>query len=104
MIILYAGDTKEIEIEIRDDAGALVDLTNFASVNWILRKNADIHVTKSLDAGITDDGTVFLVLMQPVDTQNLAGVYTHECEVTDINGNKTTVLVEPIYIEKTYVV
>jgi hypothetical protein len=103
MLNLYAGDTKEIEIEIRDDDGALVELANFSSVKWILRKGSDVHITKTLDAGISDDGVVFLVLLVPADTQNLAGMYTQECEVTDISGNKSTVLVEPVFIEKTYI-
>lgn len=97
--VIYAGDTKNLYIEISDeDNGGLMDLTG-TSINWVLyNPNTDeILVTKTTTSGITvpppATAGVCVIALLPADTETIepADWYKHEAEVTDALGEVVTV-------------
>lgn len=94
---MFSGDTKTIEVTVRDELAVVVDLTG-ASIQWKLAKSPasqSTKISKSTTSGITiTDATngVFQVSLDAADTANLSGTYYHEAEVLDASSNKTTVM------------
>ncbi len=99
---MYEGDTKTLEVTVRDAVGDVVNITG-ATIRWWMAKNvratgADIYIEKSTGAGITIvDGVAgrFNVALDPADTEDMGTTnktYYHEAE-TDIGGVISTVLV-----------
>lgn len=93
---MYAGDTKYIRFPVN----GLTDLTG-ASVKWGMR--SDKQATTSSLIKTTDDDISIVdnevqILLRPEDTQGLKGTHYHECELTDVVGNVSTVLVGTVTI------
>lgn len=88
---MVSGDSKVLEIEIGDDDGVSVDVTG-ANITYAIADRA-IRVTKQTGGqGVTIDGSLVTVTLSPADTAGLAGVYSHEMEIVDMEGNVSTVL------------
>ena len=107
--VMKAGDTKRLNITLRDKkTGQPYDLT-FAQIRWWASRgdtekfSRTPAIQKSLGNGIEEisalDGQC-LVTIQPADTRELAGVYYHEVEITDAYGNVATPIAETFTIEK----
>jgi hypothetical protein len=86
--IMFAGDTKILEVTVKDTAGAAVDITGTV-IRWQLAKSVRALVPlieKSVGDGleIVDGPTGrFDVTVDPDNTLELKGNYYHEAEVDD---------------------
>jgi hypothetical protein len=100
---MYDGDTKVLVVTVTND-GSPVDLTG-ATVRWIARgktmiekssQDNTINISKPLDGE-------FMVVINPEDTMGYHGKYYHEAEVTNINGDVSTVLTGYITVKQSYI-
>ena len=97
---MHSGDSKTIPVAAVLN-GAPVELTG-ALIVWSIAKiksNGDFSSTiafsKSIGSGITVTdvlGGEFEIEIDPADTADLKGDYWHECQITDFQGRKTTIL------------
>lgn len=97
---ITAGDTVPVIITIADDSGAAVNLTG-ASARWAAapgtprRFSPTPVIAKETGAGIEITNAALGELridLDPADTQDLAGDFYHELQVTDSSGGVTTPL------------
>ena len=94
---MFSGDSKTLQVTVRDENAAVVDLSG-ATIQWKLAKTAgsdNPQVSKSTTSGITVTDAangVFQVSVDATDTADLSGTYYHEAEVIDASSNKTTVM------------
>lgn len=100
---MYAGDTKIITVTVTDDDDEAVDLTG-ATIRWQASRlvvdegfDADPLISKDNDTGggiesASPSTGVFEVTLDPDDTEDLSGLYYHEAEVIDADGNVATVM------------
>lgn len=108
--VMYAGDDKTLQVRVTDPDGEAVNLTA-AAIKWQCARSlgkASV-IFKSTSSGITltdpADGQ-FEVTLEDGDTEDLAGTYQHEAQVTFSDGTISTVLsgtmkVIPVVIEAT---
>ena len=101
---LWSGDYRILRVEITDGDNP-VDLSSFTDIRWAAKHNyrsSAFTVKKSLGAGITleasADNNIFLVELSPTDTIDLSGIFYHEAEGVDMNGNPSTLLTGEMYI------
>ena len=97
-IITFQGDSRIIRVTVKDEAGAIVNLSDMV-IEWILAQSAGsvakITKTSAPGCGITiaDPTTgVFDVELSKLDTARLAGAYYHEAKITSPAGNRHTVV------------
>jgi hypothetical protein len=95
---MMPGDSKTITIDVVDtDGNAIPTLADsVAAITWMLKKyfSGPAAVTKTMAAGdITISGSQIIVTLAPADTEDLGGTYVHECDVTDLLGNVSTILI-----------
>jgi hypothetical protein len=86
---MYSGDSKNIIISITD----VTDLAG-ATAKWAVKKRIDgieNEILKTTENGITISGNEILVKLTPTDTLNINGIHYYECELTDAQGNISTV-------------
>lgn len=100
---MNAGDSKKIIVPVVDEAGILLDLTG-AIVRWRLGRGPSIPplLEKESPAGITIEGTRFVITLEPADTQLLKGKFYHEAELTEIDGTVSTVMIGTAYIKSNF--
>ena len=79
---MISGDTKTIVIDINEN---LVG----AAAKWSMKKRG-ATTTTLIKNGSVADGKIQIVL-DKADTEELSGLFMHECEVTDQSGNVSTV-------------
>lgn len=96
--LYFSGDHLVLEVTVQDDAGSVLDLTGIQALVWELAKtvkSSTAHVTKSIGSGITvinaTSGRVDVAIV-PADTASLKGEKYHEMQMTDSNGNVSTVM------------
>ena len=100
---MYAGDSKNIVVSVTDGSARPLDLTG-ASVKWILKPTqptSENLIEKSTPEIVLDVYTATIKLL-PVDTENLAGNYYHEAELTDQIGNVSTIMVGTVKINRSF--
>lgn len=92
---LFAGEDKQINFTITDDAGDPVDLTGTNAV-WVLARLRSVQenlIEKTVDGGgITISSNVYQVHLDEGDTDQLSGKYRHELRMIDSAGQIETVL------------
>ena|SRR5437764_15345572 len=101
---MYSGETKNINITINEQDGVTpVDLTG-ATITWHLKgslRSGNILVSKDNNNGIiitdTANGKI-RVQLSPADTSGLNGIYYHVCEITDLIGDHSVVLIGKITV------
>jgi hypothetical protein len=90
----FAGDTKEVFIDVLDDAGAPKLLTGATAIFTVFR-GEEILIEKDAADGVEVSGSTVRVPFGPDDTIGLGGtsyeVLKYECQVTDAGQNVTTV-------------
>lgn len=109
----WRGDTKHINIPVRDVDGAAVDLAG-GSARWWLGKSpgavgSGVLVKKSTGEGLTlaqiNGVWTAQIVLDPADTQGIKpGAYYHELEVIDADGAVTTATTGMVTIKPTLVV
>lgn len=97
---MYAGDSQVLVVPLN------FDLTGAKEIKWTLKisagstekliykefsSNNGIEITNS--GPVPEDENIFQIQLNPEDTLNLKGTYYHEAEVTDNQGNVSTVMV-----------
>lgn len=100
---MYAGDTKNIIIGVTDPSGMALDLTG-ATVSWILKPPqpaAPISIRK-ISPQVEIDMDRITIKLLPEDTENLAGNFYHEAELTDQIGNVSTIMVGTVKINRSF--
>jgi hypothetical protein len=104
---IWSGDDVDLQITVTDPATDTPKQLQGASVRWVLfdRRAGQIVLTKTTGAGITLTNAaagIFTVALDAADTDALAGVYTHEAQVTDAGGRKSTVTTGTLTIMRDY--
>lgn len=95
---MFQGDTKVLELTVRDADGVVVDISGASSIRWAMARNAKMptpKLAKTLGAGIAlvGGGTTGRcdITLDPSDTSDLTPTtYYHETEIT-ISGVVSTV-------------
>lgn len=103
---MFAGNTKRIVVTVMNEAGTDPENLTGASVRWAMKQSA--YSPQSIivkdpdnDTSITDAlAGKATILIRPEDTQGLVGAFYHEAEVTDKDGNVSTVLTGTVTINK----
>lgn len=103
---MVAGDARDIEIPVADETGAALNLAGY-TVRWGLFNMAGAKLLeKTLAAGgvVVDapSSGVILVPLEPLDTSGKAGLFRHECEITDGNSKPYTVAQGEVEIKRGY--
>jgi len=94
---MVSGDTKSLIVRVKDADGDVVDITG-ATVKWRAARSygKTASITKATGgSGVTlTDPTngVFVVALADTDTEDLAGIFYHEAEVTFSDDTVSTVL------------
>lgn len=94
------GDTQYFDVSVVDGDDESVDLTD-ASIEYQLT-NDDITITKTVGDGITVTDAVAgecEIVLAPSDTSTLSRLCSHSIEITDSNGDVSTVLDGTVYVE-----
>jgi hypothetical protein len=95
---MTAGDTKLVTVDVVDEQSAPIAMQG-ATLRWVLKERDDIATallvkTSQPGGGITIPdvlGNIFIIRLEAADTVGLAGVYYHDCEIVDGDGNKSTI-------------
>lgn len=93
------GDTQFFDVSVVDENGDAVDLTD-SSIEYQLT-NDDTTLTKTRDDDVTVTDAVngeFEVALLPADTSTLSRSYKHSVEVTDADGDVSTILSGTVYV------
>jgi len=98
---MHSGDSKSLSVSITNAAGTPVDVSTAAAIVWTLAASptSAALVTKGLGDGVTVSTSTVTVALDPEDTDDLAGLYYQEMQVTDGSGNVSTVLSGHVLIE-----
>ncbi len=99
---MYKGDSKLLVITSTDDSNNPLDLSG-CTLNYVIYRTtpSTIVVTKTTTSGIaiTDPtGGIFEITLYPADTEGLLGFYQHECELTDLSNNISTLFTGKVQI------
>jgi len=103
---VYRGETKTLQVTVKDAAGAAFDLTGAPAVTWRLGPLAGgaATLTKSLGSGVTIVGATsgrFDVAVSAADSAAIAaGHYLHQAVVTDAAGDVETVTVGTVTVKE----
>lgn len=95
---MYAGNSETLEITATDRNTKLAIPLSGATIKWVMKKglNGDLVIEKTTDSGVTitdANNGIFTVSLNPLDTDGKPGGYYHEAQVTDSQGNVSTVSV-----------
>lgn len=101
---MTAGDTKTLVVSVTDAEGSAVNITG-ATIRWVckrsLGKAASISKTTVLGISLTDAvNGQFTVTLNPSDTDDLAGIFQHEVELTASDGTISTILSGTMKVNK----
>ena len=99
---LHSGDSKSVTVNIVNAAGVAVDVSTASAVVYKVAASpgSEALVSKSLGSGISVAGSTVTITFAPADTATLAGgVYYHELEITDGDGNVQTAFTGYVLIE-----
>ena len=105
---MVIGNDMDVEITVKDTAGAIKDITGATVKFAVAPSRADtVSFTKATPTEITiavgTDGK-FVVHIDPADTTSLAeGVYVFEAETTDASGNIVAVTLGRILLYKSII-
>lgn len=100
---MFQGDTKRLRVSVVDDDNVAFPLTNCA-INYVIFKQTSkqVVITKTTGGGgITvedESGGIIVILLEPEDTENLLGSFSHEGELTDGTGTISTIFVGSVKI------
>lgn len=96
---LYRGDTFDVKLDVKDRAGAAVNLSTFTASTSI--KDAGGAVVKTPTLTLNDGGVIGRIHIAQ-DTTTLAdATYTYTLRLVDSNGKARTILVGDIVITET---
>ncbi|RKD21479.1 hypothetical protein BEP19_14755 [Ammoniphilus oxalaticus] len=92
---MVSGDSKLIDVTVEG-----VDMAGVTSAKWTMYQYGVWKLSKTLREGLSINGDVLHIELSPSDTEELTGVYTHEIEIVDSNGNVSTITRGKITLEQ----
>lgn len=102
--LVMSGNSKNIEVTIKDKEGNAVDLTG-ATVKWLVHSSGTQRVYKDTANGIlitdAENGEILISLLSS-DTSSLSGEYSHELKIIDSEGKASTVAIGKMNVTKSY--
>lgn len=104
---MYQGDDKILRVTVLDDDDNAVDITG-TTIAWGIyrRTQGNIVLNKNTSSGIslTAPGSgIFEINLIRANTLSLQGRYLHEAEMTDLNGNHSTLFTGTVLIHKSLI-
>lgn len=105
---MVAGDHADLVVTITGSNGVAKNLTG-ATIKWVLYDDANAVelLSKSTGSGVAITNALAgecTISLAPANTLTIAaGIYYHECEVTDADGIVSTVLIGHVTILATKV-
>lgn len=105
-LCMYQGDDLRLLFTVVDSGGLEVDITDSQSIKWQIseRPNSVAIISKELGSSITINSVnQFYFDLAADETDNLAGVYYHEAEITTDTGKKYTGLSGSFTIKQTQI-
>ena len=102
-IEVFSGDTLVLAVTTKNDrtgnTWSLID----SDISWVLARSASDTpiLTKEIGSGITVTDAQygeFEVKVDPVDTEALDGRFVHEAQVTDQDGDVSTIFSGTLHI------
>jgi len=103
---MYSGDDLRVIVEVYDQDGLLVDISDVSGITWSLSNdtNSAAIITKTLGAGISiASPTTFVFNLSPSDTNTLNGSYYHEAEIINSGGLTYTAMSGRFIIKPTLI-
>lgn len=97
---MFAGESKYLVVSITDSDGNIENI-NDCFFNWKLnvRNNPLVKNSSDGDILITDGiNGIVTITLTPEDTANFSGIFSHELEMTDSQGNISVVLFDKLQI------
>lgn len=116
-LIIFRGDDVRLLCTVKDDSGALVDVSGATEIRWalsataggtaLIEKTLGFGVAKGaptqfyIDVGAADTAALAATaywpelksaVSQEIDRTSIANSYYHECTVTAADGKKYTVM------------
>lgn len=107
---LYAGDSRDVYIEVRNENGDLMNLENVDDIILVIsatrQEKGEPAVVKTLTGGdvIIESLGVFRVSLTSSDTKSMLGDYYMEAKVIDGFGNVATVLEGGVEVKRSIIV
>lgn len=95
-VVIPAGDSLDIVLAVKTEAGVDVPLAG-ATVRWWMGRSRvsvgdDVLIKKSIGSGIAIVGATATVSLAPANTDSIPpGTYYHEAEVVFADGSVSTV-------------
>jgi hypothetical protein len=94
---MTAGDTRLIDVDVVDEQGVPITMQG-AALRWVLKERDDSTTALLVKTSQPGDGitipnvlsNICIIRLEAADTVGLAGVYYHDCEIVDGDGNKST--------------
>jgi hypothetical protein len=104
-VTMYRGDTAILTVTVTDsDNGDAAKNITGATVRYVAVRRGTAYITKTVGSGIvltTPASGILTITLDPADTDDLTpGEYEHEVEITDGDGNVSTVTVGTLTIRK----
>lgn len=109
---MYAGNKRVLNVTVKDQAGALLNLTGYTAVFKVLRRQggaiqspAALTLTSSPPAGIyipTPANGVVVITLATGQTANFNGLYYWELELTDSSGDTNVVATGEMEVAENY--
>lgn len=99
-ITMVAGDTLSFNVIIKDQNGdpVEVDGATFKAKSRLTTTSTSLSINKYLNHGITQDGAVLTVRLDPEDTASLEGFYYYDMDIT-VGSDRFTLLRGMLQIE-----
>jgi hypothetical protein len=100
---MKSGDSKTLEVTVRDAAGVAIPLAGTPSVEWNLARTvrSAAALTKTLGAGVTIIATNAAlgevncgrldIAISHTDSEALDGEFVHDCLLIDDSGARSTI-------------
>lgn len=90
---MFSGDSVILKIEVTDNTTQLpYDFTDAVEIRWGVLIDGTLVEKKLTNGKIVVNGAGDIsVFIDPADTENHSGKYSHELEIEDVNNNIYTV-------------
>lgn len=104
----YAGNSKDLQVTIKDAEGVVVDLTGAELTYALFTDEGKVKFIKSTNVGAAEidvpspTNGVCIIHILTLDTILLKNIYRHQLSMVDATGNSSTVMVGKVHIFAAY--
>lgn len=99
-ITVFYGNGLDLIVEVRDDQGELIDISQATDIVWTLSENVGDApiVTKNLISGVTiASNSTFIVSILPSDTKLARNIYWPALSVANFTGTPNQAQIDQSY-------